>query len=87
MPVRVTEGTQVTTVTKDLNYHIWWIGQIPEKNEAEKLIKKVNLNTVQGVSTLVEGEKCRMTGVRIGQYIFGKVLPPEEIVLEKVENE
>ena len=87
MPVRVTEGTQVTTVTKDLNYHIWWIGQIPEKNEAEKLIKKVNLNTVQGVSALVEGEKCRMTGVRIGQYIFGKVLPPEEIVLEKVENE
>ncbi len=87
VPVKVTEGDTAILVAKSEDLDLFWIGSEGTKEDGLLILKKVNRSTPQGICCLVEGKHGRFMAVRIGKYIFGKLLPEEKVSLEKVENE
>ena len=87
IPYSVKQGERSVNVVKAADYDLYWLGNAGSKKDAEKILKTVNQSTVQSVCSIVQNEERRMLAVRIGQYVFGEILPDEEIKTEKVENE
>lgn len=86
VPVSVSENGIKSAVVKSADFDVYWIGEAGEKDDAEKVIKNINQNSTQGVSIIVENNSRRMMAIRIGQYIFARILPYEQIPEEKVED-
>ncbi len=86
IPSSVTENDVQRAVVKAAKHELYWIGEAGSSEDAQKILKSVNHNSEQGVCIIVENKGRRMLAVRIGKYIFGQLLPNEEIILEKVET-
>lgn len=86
VPVSVSENGRKQNVVKAAGFDIYWIGEAGDSGDAEKILKTVNQNTVQGVSFIVENNARRMLAVRAGQYVFARLLPYEQIPEEKVQD-
>lgn len=86
IPSSVEFKNRTLTVTKDEKFDFYWIGKIGSKEEAENFNKNVNQNTTLGFSIIVQNNQSRIHGVRIGKYIFAKIIDEKEY-LEKINEE
>lgn len=76
-PVRVQDGSRTLSVVHTNVAGFYWIGERGSDENAKKIVQAVNQTASQGVSIIVENAetKERMLGVRIGNMIFGELLP------------
>lgn len=86
-PKSVMIDKKEVSVKKSPSSLIYWIETEGSADDEEKILKTVNQNLPQGVCTIVESSGRRLLAVKMSEYIFAKIIPPEEIELEKIERE
>ncbi len=86
-PYSVSKNKKTENVIKAKNYNLYWIGSEGTDSDAEKILKTVNQSSLMSVCTVVQNQLKRMLAVRVGQFVFGQILPEEEILIEKLGSE
>ena len=86
-PFSVSKNGKTEKVIKAKNFALYWIGSEGTDSDAEKILKTVNQSSVMSVCTVVQNQLKRMLAVRVGQFVFGQILPEEEILIEKLGSE
>ncbi|MBR4463364.1 MAG: hypothetical protein IKS40_01980 [Treponema sp.] len=78
-PVQVRDGNRILPVLATGIPDFFWIGQRGSDKNMRKIIDGLNQRVPQGVCIIVENEKERMLGVRIGKMTFGEMLPESTV--------
>lgn len=87
IPFSVSKNGKTEKVIKAEKSALYWIGSEGTDSDAEKILKTVNQSSVMSVCTVVQNQLKRMLAVRVGQFVFGQILPEEEILIEKLGSE
>lgn len=77
-PVKVKNKNKILPVIKAATKDIYWLGKVGLRDDNDKVLKFVNQNTDQGVSTIVDSNNRSIIAVRIGKYIFAQILESNE---------
>ncbi|WP_147644843.1 tetratricopeptide repeat protein [Treponema pectinovorum] len=85
-PKSVTIDNKEVDVKKSENSSIYWIQTEGSAEDEEKILKNVNQSLSQGVCIIVENSNRRILVVKMSEIIFAKIIPEDEIQLEKIER-
>lgn len=86
-PVKVQCGSTVYSVTPGAFDNFYWIGDEGNADEEFFLLSHYDSTTPQGISVLIHKGERRMYIVRIGEYLYGQILPDFEDIYKDKEGE
>lgn len=87
IPFSVSKNGKTENVVKAKKNNLYWLGSEGTDSDAEKILKTVNQSSRMSVCTVVQNQLKRMLAVKVGHFVFGQILPEEEISIEKLGNE
>lgn len=89
IPVKVEYENQFFPVTQGASDSFYWIGKEGNADDEKFLLENFDKSFEQGVSVILQNKNVRMMAVRIGQNIYGEILPfyDETIYDENKQND
>lgn len=86
-PVKVRGGNVEYQVTPGLLDGFYWIGEEGNADDEYHLLSNFDRTLPQGKCVLLEGGRSRMLCVKVGEDVFGQILPPSETEGSSQEEE
>ncbi len=89
IPVKVEYENQFFPVTQGASDSFYWIGSAGNADDEKFLLENFDSSLEQGISVILQSKKSRMLAVKIGQNIYGEILPfyDETIYDESRQND
>ncbi len=86
-PVKVEYENQFFPVTQGASDSFYWIGNGGNADDEKFLLENFDNSLEQGISVIIQGKKNRMMAVKIGQNIYGEILPDyDETIYDESEQ-